>query len=251
MAGKRKPTARQAFDDNLADAEQLVLLADALRNKRTYRMRLEKRERLGDALDIAKKNWDQLDCIESEDLFAVFPPGSRLDRKAFEDQALRPLLRQALVAGCAALETFVGDRVMERWSTAVDSEERPSRLLQLPMTVDDWLRIEHQYERKKWGLRQVAELEVRRIASPAPAQIGIAFSIVGEKGLWKRIDQRRKVAAGKTEKALDQLNKRRNRIAHSGDRVGVGRAAISTEEVSNDLQSLVDIVDAMDKETAP
>jgi hypothetical protein len=150
-----------------------------------------------------------------------------------------------------ALETFVGDRVMERWSDAVDADEKPSRLLQLPMTVDDWLRIEHQYERKRWGLRQVAELEVRRIASPAPAQVGIAFAVVGEKGLWRRVDKRRKVAAGKSEKALEQLNKRRNRIAHSGDRVGLGRATISADEVRGDLSRLVEIVDAIDAETAP
>jgi hypothetical protein len=91
MAGKSKPSALQAFNDNIADARQLVLLAEALRNKRTYRMRLEKRMRLGEALDIAKRKWDQLDCIESEDLFAVFPPGSRLSRNAFEDQVTGPV----------------------------------------------------------------------------------------------------------------------------------------------------------------
>jgi hypothetical protein len=249
MAGKPKPTARQAFDDNIADAEQLVLLAEALQNRRRRRMRLEKRQRLGDALDIAKKHWDELDCIESEDLFAIFPPGSRLGREAFEVQALRPLLRQALVAACAALETFVGDRVVERLSSAINVDEKPSRLLQLPMTVDDWLRIDRQYKRKRWGLRQVAELEIRRVASPAPAQIGIAFSIIGEKGLWKKIDQRRKVSLGNSEKTLDELNARRNRIAHNGDRLGVGRATISSDEVRKDLHLLVDIVGAMDQVT--
>jgi hypothetical protein len=97
VAGVAKPTARQAFDDNIADAERLVLLADALRNKRARRMRREKREGLGEALNIRKRDWDQLDCIESEDLFAVLPPQSRLDRRSFEEKALRPLLRQALV----------------------------------------------------------------------------------------------------------------------------------------------------------
>lgn len=251
MAGKAKPTAKQAFDDNMDDALKLVLFAEALLNKRRRRMRVEKRERLGEALDLPKSKWDELDCIESEDLFAVFPPGSRLDRDAFADKALRPLLRQALVAACAALETFVGDRVMERWSGALDADEKSSRLLQLPMTVEDWLRIEGSYKRRGWGLRQVAELEVRRVASPAPAQIGIAFSIVGEKGLWKRVDSRRHVKKGKTEVALDDLNKRRNRIAHNGDRVGLGRSAISADEVKDDLDSLIDIVDAIDKETKP
>lgn len=250
MAGKAKRSARQAFDDNVADAETLVLLADALRNKRTYRMRREKRETLGGALGIPKRKWDHLDCIESEDLFAVFPPGSRLERDSFDEVSLRPLLRQALVAGCSALETFVGDRIMERWSSALDLDEKPSRLLQMPMTVGDWLRIEEEYKRKKWGIREVAELEIRRVASPAPAQIGIAFAIVGEKGLWKRVDKRRKVSAGHSERALGRLNERRNRIAHTGDRDGRGQAAISTTEVKGDLECLVDIVAAVDAETS-
>lgn len=251
MPGVSKPTARQAFDDNIADAKTLVLLAEALRNKRTRRMRREKRETLGGALGIAKKNWDDLDCIESKDLFAVFSPESRLDRSAFDEKALRPLLRQALVAGCAALETFVGDRVMELYRGALDSEERPARLLDLQMTVGEWLWIDENYERKRWGLRDVVEWEVRQMASPAPAQIGEAFGIVGQKKLWKRVDGRRKVTSGSSEKTLNALYERRNRIAHSGDRVGRGRATISSEEVSDDLQCLIEIVGTLDTETKP
>jgi RiboL-PSP-HEPN len=251
MTGVSKPTARQAFDDNIADAETLVLLAESLRNKRVRRMRREKRETLGEALGIRKKDWDGLDCIESEDLFAVFSPGSRLDRDAFAERALRPLLRQALVAGCAALETFVGDRVMELYGAALDSKDRPKRLLELPMTVRDWLWIDETYERKRWGLREVVEGEVRQIASPAPAQIGEAFGIVGQKSLWKRVDKRRKVTAGSSEATLRILYERRNRIAHSGDRVGRGRATISGDEVSRDLDCLVEIVDAIDAVTSP
>lgn len=251
MAGVSKPTARQAFDDNVADAELLVLLADSLRNKRVRRMRQEKRATLGDALGIPKKSWDHLDCIESEDLFAVFPPGSRLDRDTFQEKALRPLLRQALVAACAALETFVGDRVMELLRGALDAEDRPARLLDLPMTVADWLWIEETYKRKRWGLREVIEWEVRNVASPAPAQIGQALGIVGQKKLWKRVDSRRGVASGNSERTLNRLNERRNLIAHNGDRVGRGRATISTAEVREDLERLVEIVDALDNETAP
>jgi hypothetical protein len=251
MPGVSKPTARQAFDDNLADAETLILLAESLRNKRVRRMRQERRETLGDVLGIAKRDRDHLDCIESKDLFAVFSPGSRLNRDTFQEKSLRPLLRQALVAGCAALETFVGDRVMELLGGALDSEERPSRLLGLPMTVADWLWIEEKYERKRWGLREVVEWEVRNIASPAPAQIGKAFGIVGQKKLWKRVDARRKVAAGGSEKTLDRLYERRNQIAHTGDRIGRGRATISSAEVSADLECLVEVVDALDAATAP
>ncbi|HEY6551855.1 MAG TPA: HEPN domain-containing protein [Vicinamibacteria bacterium] len=251
MAGVSKPTAREAFDYNVADAETLVLLAEALQNKRVRRMRQERRETLGEALGIPKRDWDHLDCIESADLFAIFSPGSRLNRETFQEKSLRPLLRQALVAGCAALETFVGDRVMELLRGALDLEERPTRLLSLPMTVEDWLWIEENYQRKRWGLREVIEWEVRNIASPAPSQIGQAFGIVGQKKLWKRVDARRGTASGGSEEVLDRLYERRNQIAHSGDRVGRGRATISSDEVREDLECLVEVVDALDAETAP
>jgi hypothetical protein len=251
VAGKSKPSAREAFNYNIEDAETLVLLADALRNQRSRRMRVELRDRLGEALGVARRDRDELDCIESADLFAVFQPGSRLSRDTFDERALRPLLRQALVAACAALETFVADRVMELYREALDSNERPSRLLALPMTVEDWLWIDETYQRKRWGLREVVELEVRQRASPAPVQIGEAFGIVGQKKLWRRVDARRKVKAGDSQVMLERLNARRNQIAHNGDRVGRGRAAISTDEVSSDLYLLVEIVDAIDRETQP
>lgn len=249
MAGKAKPTARQAFDDNMADASTLVTIAAALKNKRVRRMRKELRERLGSALGLPKKHWEPLDCIESEDLFAVFAPGSRLTRDDLSETALRPLLRQALVAACAALETFVGDRIMERLGEALGNPDKPTRLMDLPMTVGDWLRIEETYKRRRWGLREVVELEVRKMASPAPAQIGIAFGIVAEKGLWQRVDKRRGVARGSSEKALDRIYERRNKIAHQGDRSGVGRAAITAKEVSDDLACVTSIVEALDAET--
>lgn len=245
MAGVSKPSARDAFDYNIADAETLVLLAEALQNKRARRMRRERRESLGEALGIARREWNELDCIESQDLFAVFVPASRLTRHAFDEASLRPLLRQALVAGSAALETFVGDRVMELYRAALDSEDRPKRLLELPMTVDDWLWIDENYTRKRWGLREVVEWEVRRIASPAPGQIGIAFGIVGEKKLWQRVNKHRGVVAGESEAVLDRLYERRNQIAHTGDRVGRGRATISAAEVNADLACIVEIVDAL------
>lgn len=250
MAGRTKPTARQAFDDNVADAEALVSIVRALRSRRVRRMRREMRERLGIALGIARKHWDGLDCIESDDLFAVFKPGARVDRESVSETSLRPLLRQALVAACAAVETFVGDRIMERLRGALDSEPRPGRLLALPMTVDDWLRIEETYERRRWGLREVIEGEVRRLASPAPSQIGMAFGVVGDKNLWKRVDKRRGKPVGSSEEALERIYERRNRIAHQGDRLGRGRAAIGIDEVEADLKCIAEIIDALDKETA-
>lgn len=110
-----------------------------------------------------------------------------MTRRDLDEKSFRSLLRQALVAACAAVETFSADRVMERYSEATKGHPVPHRLLSLPITVGDWLEIERRYERRKWGLREVGEFEVRQQASPAPPGIGKLFAMVGERDLWKRI----------------------------------------------------------------
>jgi hypothetical protein len=114
------------------------------------------------------------------------------------------------------------------------------------MTVGDWLEIES-YQRRRWGLRKVVESEVRRrVASASPGQIGIAFSHIGEKDLWKRVDVHRGVKKGASTTALERIYERRNAIAHAGDRKGHGRAAITADEVEGDLNWILDIVGALD-----
>ena len=118
------------------------------------------------------------------------------------------------------------------------------------MTVGDWLEIEEKYRRRRWGLRQVIELEVRRQASPAPSQVGILLSWIGEKDIWRRIDSRRGVRRGTSERELAALYDRRNRITHEGDRYGRGQAAITVNEAEVVLRSVLAIVSALDSETS-
>lgn len=214
-------------------------------------MRREKRERLGDALSLPQKHWDELECLENDRVFVTFKPGHASLREKLQEPNLRPLLRQALVAACAAIETFCADRVMERYSAAISSIPPPGGLLELSMTVGDYLAIEEKYEKRGWGLRQVVELEVRMRASPAPAQIGQLFSLVGERKLMTRVDKRRKVAVNESTTELERIVDRRNLIAHTGDRLGRGRATITVAEVEADLAVIVSIIDALDHETKP
>lgn len=249
MGAPPKMSARNAFNLNIQDAQMLVELANLLSNQRIRRMRRELRERLGDALSIPQKRWDELECLENERVFVTFKPGHAGWRDRLNDVDLRPLLRQALVAGCAAVETFCADRVMERYSAAIKQTPPPSRLLELSLTVDQYLTIQGSYQKPGWGLRQVVEMEVRQRASPAPAQIGQLFALVGEKGLLARVDKRRKVSRNATETELNQIVRRRNLIAHTGDRSGRGRAVITTAEVETDIGILISIIDALDEET--
>ncbi|MFF6888728.1 HEPN domain-containing protein [Streptomyces sp. NPDC012421] len=249
MGAPPKMSARDAFNLNMQDAEMLVELAKLLSNQRVRRMRVELRQRLGSALSLPQKYWDDLECLENERVFVTFKPGHAEWRERLDEPNLRPLLRQALVAACAAIETFCADRVMELYPAAIKKDPPPSRLLELSLTVDDYLAIEKKYTKKGWGLRQVVELEVRQRASPAPAQIGQLFSLVDKKKLFTQIDKIRKVAKEASTQELDRIVERRNLIAHTGDRSGRGRATISVAEVEADLAIIVEIIDALDQLT--
>ena len=117
----RKLSPYEAFVDNIEDAEALLSYAHAFQNRRARSMRSELRLRIGEALKVAATRQNELDCLESDDLFVVFKPDSRLGRDEFKD--LRPLLRQALVAASAALETYVADKAMEFVGPALSASE--------------------------------------------------------------------------------------------------------------------------------
>jgi len=235
----------------MADAELLLTLAQMLQNDRKRRMRSELRSKVGAALGIPKRSWPQIECLENKQVFVAFKPGAGNLASGLDEAALRPLLRQAVVAACAAVETFVADRVIEHYGKAIKLEPVPPRLLGLTMTVDDWLRIDTIYTRRKWGLRQIVELEIREKSSPTPDVIGQLFSMVAVKDVFKRIDIRRKLDIGTMAKELDAIRLRRNKIAHEGDRAGRGRAGITVAEVEKYLRQVGSIIDGMDAVTKP
>lgn len=243
-----QPTAIGAFELNVGDARLLVALARAMTNTRTRRMRKERRLRVASALDIPRKSADQLDCVESADFFLVLKPSTAVTRDALSD--VRPLLRQALVAACAAVETYVADRTMELMKGRWRELEKPDRLLKIPMSVGDWFEIERKYERGAWGVRAVVQRHVREQASTAPSRVGQVLSIAGQKDVLNRVDGRRRLPKGTSAGCLEAITERRNLIAHTGDRSGRGRANITVEEVERDLENLQEIVEGLDAVTA-
>jgi hypothetical protein len=248
MTGVRKPKSREAFDLNMNDAETLVSIAKLLENERINRMRAELRTRIGTALRIPRAKHSALECLENQQVFIAFKPGSAHLRGSLTQENLRPLLRQALVAGCAAVETYVADRTMELLGPVLRAKEKPPRLLELTMAVQQYLKVQS-YQRQNWGLRDLIEDQVLLKASTSPSSIGMLMSMVGVPKVWAAVDAKRGVVKGSSEKALETITQRRNRIAHSGDRQGRGRAPITVTEVERDLACLVEIVSALDQVT--
>lgn len=243
MGGVSKPKPMAAFNDNMADAHALVRLAEALVTNRTYRMRKEMRTKIGNALRIPQKRQDLLDCVHSDALYITLLPGSGWTRSDFQIQ--EPLLRQALVAGCAATETFLADRVTECCRRLTNDEDL-GRIGKISMTVAQWQVVNRSgYPRRAIADKVIAP-HVALNASTAASKVGELLALVEIDHPMTKLDSVRRVAKGTTESELERITARRNQIAHQGDRSGRRRAHITREEVVADLAALESIVQTID-----
>lgn len=82
----------------------------------------------------------------------------------------------------------------------------------------------------------MVEDHIRETSSVSPNQVGLVLTSIGVTDWSKQVDARRGVKGGETVKELERIAQRRNRIAHSGDRVGQGRAQLEVNEVEAYLE---------------
>ena len=177
MAGVRKPTPMEAFELNMNDARWLVRTAEALENERTRRMRQELRNKVGAALRIPQRDWTKIDCVVSDDIFVIIKPESTITRAHVQD--LKPLLRQSIVAACAAFEVYLTDTVMKHIGRALRTlDPLPRRFSELTLDLITWDQIEDAYVRRGWGIRQlVVEPYVRGRSSTAPNNVALRVGL--------------------------------------------------------------------------
>jgi hypothetical protein len=240
-----KTVPLDVFEDNIADAERLLLLTRMLVNTRTYRMRRELRDRVGSAMGLPKRKWEDLDCVESNDLFLVLMPDGEASRDIFTAPELRPLLRQSIVAVCAAVESYVAEKACTYIPGAIN--DPTGALNRLPVSFRDVLMV-GEYERHGWAYRKLLKKQIDQMSSAKPNRIGDVFEVVGikHKNLWKNVDARRKAENGDSCRQLEELVERRNRIAHTGDRTGRGKAQLRVKEVDRHVRNAREIVEALD-----
>lgn len=244
MAGKPRPTPIEVFDANIADASRLIALARALTNGRKYGMRRELRESVGAAIKLPKRKWDQLDCVESDDVFVVLKPSGAVKRHHFTEPELRPLLRQAVVAISAAVESYVAEKASSFISEALDSP--PARLKEVSVSLGEIMEIEQKYTRRRWGHRAILERHIASEASPDPAKIGKVLATVGVRDFWAKVDAKRHLSRGTSESQLRALYDRRNKIAHTGDRTPTGRSRLALGEVEGYFENAKSIIEALE-----
>jgi hypothetical protein len=245
MVRKKALKPIEVFEANIADAQQLIVLTAALENGRRW-TRAERKQSLGEALRIPARDRPSIECVESSDLFVVIKPKSKLGVEHFTEKQLRPMLRQAVVAISASVESYVAVKAGSYASAALRS--RPERLKEVPLSLDDVLEIESTYTRRGVGYRAVLVEFLEQNASASPGRIGKVFSTVGHAdNLLKRVDRERGTSNGTTTRQLESLAHRRNKIAHTGDRTPSGRAPLTLVEVETYLANANEIVHALEK----
>jgi hypothetical protein len=240
-----KPLPISVFETNIGDAETLLNLGRSLNNQRLRGMRRELREAFGSAMRIPKRDQSGLDCVESEDLFVIIKSTGSRCREDFSEQELRPLLRQAIVSVAAAVESYVSEKAVSFIGDALDSGS--TRVRGVSVTLGDVFDIEQTLTRRRFGWRRILQEKIEREASASPAKIDSVFDLVGRPVRWSEIDKQRGVAGGKSREQMEELAKRRNRIAHTGDRAGSGRAAITTHDSQDHLQNAKAIIEGLEK----
>ncbi len=250
----RKPTPMGAFDLNMGDAVWMIELAEALANQRSRGIYSGTRESLGTALRMTKKVQDGFEVMESDDFFVIIKPGSDVTLESLQDRTA--LLRHAIVAACAATETYFADRIIELVRPQLRAHRTrngalPPRLRSIQLTVGEAIELDHQYKNRRGLTERVVAPYIRERASVDPGALGEALSVAGHKGVFARIDAALEWPKGRCEKRMTEVANRRNVIAHTGDRAGRGRSPLSVDEARGITDDLTAIVHAAESLLAP
>ncbi len=179
------------------------------------------------------------ECVKIHD--GVNTLGSSLD--------LDWLLRSAVVLAVSAMDAYFHDKVRCR-AGKFRLDALPGRFAELKVPVRELERWEKS-KRKGNVLRQWAVEELAAVPLQSPEAIASALKLVDITRFWNTLEQ----ANADREALLDRLNKlvkRRNQIAHEGDRLVSRRSGkklrpISpeyTEQAIEFIRQLVDKIEA-------
>lgn len=235
-----------AFEDNIQDAIILVNRAKFLSTIGMRKLQSARTELVCDFLKIPNRDRGDVLCLENDHLFFVIKKdvGFGLEEMKNAD----PLYRQAIVAGCAAIESYVADIMIQHLDFALGLKEPSSKLTGMPITLREWHEIDAKYVQGIRGVKKIIRENIKKSAGPSSASVGYIMSMMQLTGWSKKVDQVRVVPEGTTVKQLDMISNRRNVIAHSGDRGPRNtKAPIDAKTVDEYLQIIKSIVEALDK----
>lgn len=239
---KKKPPI-DAYKENVEDALWLVRHAEVLTHTNKNRMQSVLRTSVGNTFHIPKKNQTNMDYIQNGEIILIFRDETKYGRKNIAN--LQPLLRPAVVAVCAAFETYLADRVMTAVGDVLRAKTPAPRLKRISLSAYDWMEIE-QMKNRGAGMRRIVERYVRENSSTSPTKVGELLALIGVEKWAQQLDRRRRVPNGTTVEQLTAITERRNKIAHAADRKGRSRGTLAIQQVRDYIAQADSIVNAVE-----
>lgn len=129
------------------------------------------------------------------------------------------LLRQAVVVGCTALESFFWDVLRENVLTIVRARKRGAdeSLKKLTFSLDDYLSLES-YDNPDVRLQQIILKNFERGTLYDASSIEKIANILTVKDFWSKVASKTGNPGNETKRHLNEIITRRNQIAHRADR---------------------------------
>ena len=129
------------------------------------------------------------------------------------------LLRQAVVVGCTAVESFFWDALRENVVTIVRARKRGAdeSLRKLTLTLDDFLSLDS-YEDQDARLQQIILKNFERGTLYDPSSIDKIAKVLTITNFWPTVSQKTGLPETDIKRQLADLITRRNQIAHRADR---------------------------------
>ncbi len=163
-----------------------------------------------------------------------------------EEPPARALLRQAIVAAAAAVESYVAVKAAACLPDALAAKKLPDRLGKLEMPLEKALTAARGRSPRS-AFQSWAAQALEDQASADPGVIGAVFSAVGEGKILQRCDSERMVDRGTSERQMKELASRRNQIAHRGDRTAQGRRKLAVNHVETHVRNARQVAEALEK----
>ena len=129
------------------------------------------------------------------------------------------LLRQAVVVGCTALESFFWDALQENVLTIVRARKRGAdeSLREITLSLDDYLSLEG-YADSDVRLQQIILKNFERATLYDASSIENIAKILTVKDFWAKITAKTGNPDNEIKRHIGEIIQRRNQIAHRADR---------------------------------
>jgi hypothetical protein len=222
------PSPRQVFDENMRPAELLVCIHALLEHDRIHTeggIIEEVRKQLG--YDTA----EALILIRNHLFLGVIREAARTEARAdpthFKQARLENLLRQAIVASCSALETYLYALLETNLITVVrtrgrdflpDDRELMEFLSTVPFNIKDALRILAEPGGAPLFIANKSLLQVQKKYVKGTSGVHGVGTLLGLEQPWERIAEELNRDEDDLKRIVKDVTDRRNDIVHRADR---------------------------------